>query len=103
MSLPTLSVNVQLQVASRAELPANCEVLARTYVGDVAHALARAPKGRALFLVGPCSVWRLDVAALVAGFSENLRQWDRQRELELGIEWPKRLRLAKPRRVKRPA
>lgn len=103
MSAGALSVSVQLQTVTRAELPPNCEVLARSYVGDIEHALIRAPKSRALFLVGPSGVWRVDVAQLVAGFAENLRAWDRQRELELGIEWPKRLRLAKATTRKRSA
>lgn len=103
MSVLKLSVGVDLLVTSRAELPANCEVLARTYVGDVEHALVRGPKSRAIFLVGPTSVWRLDVAGLVANFVEQLRAWDRQRELELGIEWPRRLKLAKATTRKRSA
>lgn len=90
-----MHVQLSLESITRLELPPNCEVLARSYVGDVEHALARAPKSRALFLIGPSSCWRLDVAQLVAGFADNLRALERQRELELGIELPKRLRLAK--------
>lgn len=98
----SIAVNVALESITRLELPPNCEVLARSYVGDIEHALVRAPKNRALFLIAPESVWRLDVGQLVAGFADNLRALDRQRELELGIEWPRRLRLAKlPRARKR--
>lgn len=98
-----MNVAVNLESLPRLALPPNCEIIARSYVGDVEHVLARAPKNRALFLIGPASFWRLDVAQLVAGFAENLRVFERERELELGIEWPKRLRLAKPPRARKRA
>lgn len=97
-----LSVDVALESLTRLELPANCEPLARLYIGDAEHMLARAPKNRALFLIGPHGAWRLDVGQLVASFADGARALEREREIELGIEWPKRLRLAKsPRPRKR--
>lgn len=102
MSAATLAVNVALEAVPRAELPPNCEAITRLYNGDVEYMLARAPKNRALFLLGAGGAWRIDVAQLVATFADNLRAWDRQRELEAGIAWPKPLRLVKrPRGRKR--
>lgn len=103
MNGAALDVGVKLEAVTRLELPSNCEVISRMYVGDVEYALARAPKNRALFLIGPTSAWRLDVPQLLAGFADGLRRWDRQRELELGIEWPTRLRLAKAPKAKKRA
>lgn len=98
-----LSVDVALESLTRQELPANCESLARLYVGDVEHQLARAPKNRALFLIGPSGAWRLDVGQLVAKFADGVRALERARELELGIAWPRPLHMAKASRGKRKA
>lgn len=98
-----LSVDVALESVTRLELPPNCEAIGRLYIGDVEHILARAPKNRALFLVGPYGAWRLDVGQLIAKFADGVRALERERELALGIEWPKRPRVVKRPRVKRAA
>lgn len=85
MRADQLGVDVVLESVPRSALPANCELLARLYVGDVEYALARAPRDRAIFLLAQDVAWRLDVPRLLASFAEQLRAWDRQRELMLGI------------------
>lgn len=96
-----LDLAVHLESLTRLELPPNCEPLTRLYVGDVEHTLARAPKSRALFLVGPYGAWRLDMGQLVATFADGVRALERARELELGIREPKapyRAKLGRPRK-----
>jgi hypothetical protein len=80
-----LAVGVTLTSLPRQSLPDNCEVVARLYVGDVDYALVRAPRDRELFLMSGGVAWRVNVPALLATFADELRAWDRQRELMLGI------------------
>jgi len=102
MKADQLAVSATLESVPVAVLPPNCELLARLYVGDLEYALARAPRDRALFLVAAGVAWRLDVPALLASFAEELRAWDRQRELMLGVrdgKAPRRPRLVGRRKA----
>jgi len=59
------------------EMPPNCEILARSYVGDQAYGLLRHPNNRALYLASLLGYFELDLQQLLATFSEQLRAWDR--------------------------
>lgn len=96
-----MTVDVALESMTRLELPPNCEPIVRLYVGDIEHMLVRAPKNRALFLVGPSGAWRLDAAQLLAKFADGVRALERERDLELGIVGarpPYKSKLGKPRK-----
>jgi hypothetical protein len=80
-----LGVGVTLESVPVSAVPVHVETLARTYVGDLEYALVREARNRDLFLVARGVAWRLNVPALLASFADELRQWDRQRELMLGI------------------
>lgn len=102
MKADQLGVDVTLESVPRQVLPANCELLARMLVGDFEYALVRAPRGRELYLLAAGVAWRLDVPLLLAKFADELRSWDRQRELALGIRdgrAPRRPRLVKHRKA----
>lgn len=98
MKADQLAVTMTLESVLPQLVPANCELLARLYVGDLEYALARAPKDRALLLVARGIAWRLDVPLLLATFADELRAWDRQRDLLLGVR--DGLTPARPRLVK---
>ena len=85
MKADQLAVGVTLESVPVGLVPPNCELLARTYVGDLEYALARAPRDRALFLLANGVAWRLNVPLLLANFADELRALDRNRELMLGI------------------
>ena len=102
MKADQLAVGVTLESVPAAVLPPNCDVLSRLYVGDLEYALVRAPRDRALFLVAMGVAWRLNVPGLLASFAEELRAWDRERELILGIrdgKAPRRPRLVGRRKT----
>lgn len=102
MKADQLAVTMTLESVLPQLVPANCELLARLYVGDIEYALARAPKDRALFLIARGVAWRLDVPLLLATFADELRAWDRQRELMLGLrdgQAPARPRLVKRKKA----
>lgn len=86
MKADQLAVGVTLESVPVSLVPANCELLARTYVGDLEYAVARAPKDRALFLLAAGVAWRVNLPLLLANFADELRAWDRNRELMLGIQ-----------------
>jgi hypothetical protein len=94
-----LALSLTLESLPRQLLPPNCELLSRLYVGDLEYALAREPRNRELFLVAQGIAWRLNVPALLALFADELRAWDRQRELMLQLAQPRLER--PPRLVKR--
>ncbi|HKW01175.1 MAG TPA: hypothetical protein VJN96_15225 [Vicinamibacterales bacterium] len=95
MKADQIAVDVTLESQPASALPVSCEVLARTYVGDLDYTLVRETRNRDLFLVARGVSWRIDVPALLASFAEQLRAWDRQRDLMLGVrdgKAPRRLR-----------
>lgn len=102
MKATQLGVDVTLESIPVQLLPPNCELLARTLVGDLEYALVRAPRNRELYLLAAGVAWRLDVPRLLATFADQVRAWDRQRELLLGIRdgrAPRRPRLVKQRKA----
>jgi hypothetical protein len=97
-----LAVSATLESHPAGALPPHVEVLARTYVGDLEYALVREVRNRDLFLVARGIAWRLNVPALLASFAEELRAWDRQRDLMLGVrdgKAPRRPRLVGRRKA----
>jgi hypothetical protein len=99
MKVDELALSVALESCPRQLLPPNCELLARMYVGDLEYALAREPHNRELYLLAQGIAWRVNVPALLAVFADELRAWDRQRELMLQLTQPRLER--PPRLVKR--
>lgn len=71
---------LELRVAKMAirEMPPNCELLARSYVGDEAYGLLRHPKNRTLYLASLQGYFEIDIQQLLSTFSEQLRAWDRE-------------------------
>lgn len=66
------------------ELPPNCEVLVRHYVGDWCFGLIREPHNRELYLASPWGFWRLDVQQLVTTFVDQVQDWKRGDDVSHG-------------------
>jgi hypothetical protein len=80
-----LTIEIPLEAMTHAAMPANVDVLARSYVGDQCFGLALDPKNRALYLLSLTGYWRLDAGQLIAVFADALREWDRELEIARGV------------------
>jgi hypothetical protein len=66
------------------ELPPNCHVLVRSYVGDWCFGLVAEPRFRALYLASPWGFWKLDTSQLVATFADEVQEWKRGDDVARG-------------------
>lgn len=79
-----LSLDVEVFGVLANQLPPNCEVLVRHYVGDFCFGLLREPHNRELFLVCPWGFWKLDIAQLVTTFGDQVQEWKRGDDVDRG-------------------
>lgn len=84
MKQSAIRIELPLEAVTTSAMPANCEVLARAYVGDLQFGLARDPKNRGLYLLSLDGYWYLDTQRLVSAFAEALRDLDRELALARG-------------------
>lgn len=74
-----IALDVRVASVSRLQIPPNCDVLVRTFVGDVMYGLVREPNNRGLYLLSPSGAFHLDTQQLVATFADAVREWDHDR------------------------
>lgn len=79
-----LSIDLEVFGVLANELPPNCEVLTRSYVGDWCFGLIREPHNRALFLVSPWGFWKVDMQQLVTLFADEVQEWKRGDDIQHG-------------------
>lgn len=77
-----LSFLVEVFGVLRNEMPPNCEVLMRAYVGDWCFGLIREPHNRALYLASPWGFWKLDTLQLCSTFADEVQLWKRDEEFQ---------------------
>lgn len=79
MRVAELTITMAVSPMSALAMPPNCEVLARSYVGNTCHGLLRDAESGSLYLTTATGFWLLDVPQLVAAFAAEVRAWDRER------------------------